>query len=133
NLLSRAAWPNVILANLVEQCFVADVQHSSCPLAVPAMLFKSVGNRFHLSAVFQGLYHLLEIWILGLGASHRLRTCLLGRSALQFSNRRVLIAQPEIAFDKILQLPDVARPGIPFASLDQPRRNGEKRASIALG
>src|SRR5215472_16274899 len=102
--IGATVWPlpglartDVVLANLVEQGLVADVELGGRALAVPRRLFLNLRNHFHLSAVLQIANHFLQVGLL-------LRLSLFRRDSsavlrilmhglLQFVDRHCLVAK----------------------------------------
>ena len=110
-----------ILADLVQQRLIADLQNHRGLLAVPVGLFQGVGN---------GLALRLRLWRRAPAISILRNPVALGRSllpavavvpGLEFSHARFSSPRIKIALQEIIQLAQIARPGVILAGLQQRR------------
>ena len=133
-----------VLVDFVEQSAIADVQESGCLFSVPQCCFQSPRNGIDLSLVFQRAQRRLSPESL---VSPRLTGTLWRWSAVgpedastddlvvsqvgsKFGYRRRLVAHDKVAFHKVFQFSQVARPRIAQTCLDQSRREPEGRARV---
>jgi hypothetical protein len=113
---------NSILPNFVEQSFVADLQDPGCLFAIPIGLFERLPDGFSLGFVLgaasQGFQSATRV-----PAFHaRLSACAASvavMKGLQFRGCEVLIPEDQVTLQEIIQFPQIARPRIPLACLQQ--------------
>ena len=112
---------DIVLPYLVQHGFVAQVEQHGRTLAIPASLLKGAGDSFYFSLALHRANHLLEIGFQCRPARNIPMVCFI----LKLPDGRFFVAEDKIAFDEILQLANVARPGVLLACAEQAR--GERQ------
>src|SRR6266446_6406549 len=125
-----------VLPNLVEQGFVANLQQRRRLLAVPVGLLERLPDGFSLSFILGGARQRFQspARVSGFRRGIRSRAAAVAVIAgLQFSDSEVLVAKDQVALEKVIQLPQISRPRMRLAGLEQLRRKRKRRPRIALG
>src|SRR4029077_187890 len=122
-----------ILANLVKQSLVADLQDGCSLLAVPVGLLECASDRQSLGLIFgRTTQRLQSSRIMRFG-----RITGNGSSAVvarqEFRDCEILVTQNQIELQEIVQLAEMASPGMVVAGLEQCRRERQRRTSITFG
>ena len=119
--MSAAALRNAVLADFIEQSFVADLQQRRGLFAIPVRLFQGTGDGFGLSFIFGVARQGLQA---AGGASTRASAGYIGVQSstavgprLQLGCGKRLVSQNQVALDEIAQFAQVAGPGMAQACL----------------
>src|SRR4051794_20404879 len=120
-----------VLADLIEQCFVADLEYGRGLFAVPVGLLQGPGDGFDFSLIlnvadktFQSTFG-RSVCLKG-GIADRIRT------DLQFLHGHVFIAENQEPFYEVSELAKIPWPWITFAGFHQPWGDGHGWASVAF-
>ena len=112
---------DAILADLVEQGFVADLQNGGCLLAIPIGLFQGASDGEGFRFIFRRAPE-------GLQTSSITRPGRLARGSSvaivagqKLGDGQALISQNQLALQEIIQLAQIAGPGMIVAGLQQIR------------
>src|SRR5437867_12373634 len=111
-----------VLANLVKQRLVADLQQRRSLLTVPVGFFQSFGNGFGFGLVFGGARQRLQSSGALLRAIARCGVELRAAAValrMEFVYGEFFIAQYQVTLDEVDQLSQIPRPGIIETGLQQ--------------
>ncbi len=124
-----------ILADLVEQGFVADLQQAPPPACGSSWFGRALVRMASASASSLALrardFSPPLAFSRTVGRS-RLVSTVAVVAGLQFLDGQLLVAQHQVALDEVIQLAQVARPGIVLAGLQHIRRERQRRPRVLL-